>query len=232
MSKFCRCVLQKHCTVPAQHRSSHYSSASSDSGALDNNSSSYHIIYSPVVLKEQKCDEGWEKEGNWKVLVQGSNRRSVEGKKEIMLGLKKETQAASRSWESMTHADRDTLVAGTTSTLLGWTRTDESHVTTRSPMRNFPGVAPPAPQMHTIWMQNRRLLGHRMEAFPHLTEKQVLTTRETTVLSSMTNVIIWQNSPHKNTLISCTQVQQASFSAAPPLTCPHRFPPQWNALQI
>lgn len=53
-----------------------------------------------------------------------------------------------------TYADRETLVAGTTSTLLGWTRTDESHVTTLSPMRNFPGVAPPAPQMQMIWMRN------------------------------------------------------------------------------
>lgn len=38
-----------------------------------------------------------------------------------------------------------------------------------------------------------------------------------------------ENSLHKNTLISGTQVQQASFSVAPPSMCPHLFPPLWNA---
>lgn len=40
------------------------SSASSDSGALYHNSPGNHIIHSPVVLEEEKRDEGWEKEGN------------------------------------------------------------------------------------------------------------------------------------------------------------------------
>lgn len=42
----------------------HDSSASSDSGALYHNSPGNHIIHSPVVLEEEKRDEGWEKEGN------------------------------------------------------------------------------------------------------------------------------------------------------------------------
>lgn len=74
-------VLQVH-TVPAQpsaQNSLQAASASSDPGTLDNNGPSHHIIYSPVVLEEQKCDEGWEKEGNGKVLVQGSDSWSVEG---------------------------------------------------------------------------------------------------------------------------------------------------------
>ena len=49
------------------------SSASSGPGAFHNYCTSDHIIHSPVVLKEQKCDEGREKEGNRKVLVQGSD---------------------------------------------------------------------------------------------------------------------------------------------------------------
>lgn len=56
-----------------------FCAASSGPGSLDNNCTSYHIIHSPVVLEEQKRDEGWEEEGNGKVLIQGSNSRSVEG---------------------------------------------------------------------------------------------------------------------------------------------------------
>lgn len=47
-------------------------------------------------------------------------------------------------------ADRVTLDAGTTSTRLGRTKTEVSHVTTLRPRRNFPGVAPPAPQIQMI----------------------------------------------------------------------------------
>ncbi len=56
----------------------------------------------------------------------------------------------------ITHADKLTLDAGTTKTRLGCTRTVVSHETTRSPRRNFPGVAPPAPQIQMIcrWWQN------------------------------------------------------------------------------
>lgn len=50
-----------------------------------------------------------------------------------------------------THAERETLDAGTTRTRLGRTRVDVSHVTTRRPSRNFPGVAPPAPQIQIVW---------------------------------------------------------------------------------
>ncbi len=57
-------------------------SASSDPGALDDNCTSYHIIHSPVVLKEQKCDEGREKEGNREVLIQGADSWSVERRRQ------------------------------------------------------------------------------------------------------------------------------------------------------
>ena len=57
------------------------------------------------------------------------------------------------SWR--THAERETSVAGTTRTLCGWTRTEESHITTWRPRRSFPGVAPPAPQRHAIWKQEK-----------------------------------------------------------------------------
>lgn len=43
-----------------------------------------------------------------------------------------------------------TLEDGITNTRFGAISTDVSHVTTRSPSRNFPGVAPPAPQMQII----------------------------------------------------------------------------------
>lgn len=56
-----------------------FCAASSGPGSLDNNCTSNHIIHSPVVLEEQKSDEGWEEEGNGKVLIQGSNSRSEEG---------------------------------------------------------------------------------------------------------------------------------------------------------
>lgn len=43
-----------------------------------------------------------------------------------------------------------TLEDGMTNTRLGAMSTDVSHVTTRSPSKNFPGVAPPAPQIQII----------------------------------------------------------------------------------
>lgn len=43
-----------------------------------------------------------------------------------------------------------TLEDGMTNTRLGAIRTEVSHVTTRSPSKNFPGVAPPAPQIQII----------------------------------------------------------------------------------
>lgn len=54
------------------------------------------------------------------------------------------------SSSKFTHAERETFEAGTTRTRLGCTRVDVSHVTTRRPIRNFPGVAPPAPQIHIV----------------------------------------------------------------------------------
>lgn len=147
----------------------HDSSASSDSGALYHNSPGNHIIHSPVVLEEEKRDEGWEKEGDWKVLVQSPNGRSV-GRERDQSDWKRRGRREPKymsNWISTTHADRDTLVAGTTSTLSGWIRTDESQVMTRSPTRNFPGVAPPAPQMHTIWRKEELPLSC-MEASQHL----------------------------------------------------------------
>lgn len=65
------------CSALLWHNLLWVSSASSHPGALHNNCTSYHIIHCPVVLKEQKCDEGWEKEGNREVFVQGSNSWSV-----------------------------------------------------------------------------------------------------------------------------------------------------------
>lgn len=53
--------------------------------------------------------------------------------------------------DAITHAERDTLDAGTTRTRLGRTMVEVSQVTTRRPSRNFPGVAPPAPQIQTVW---------------------------------------------------------------------------------
>lgn len=50
----------------------------------------------------------------------------------------------------ITHAERETLDAGTTRTRLGRTRVDVSQVTTCRPSRNFPGVAPPAPQIQIV----------------------------------------------------------------------------------
>lgn len=52
----------------------------------------------------------------------------------------------------VTHAERETSAAGTTRTRLGRTNLDESHVTTLRPSRNLPGVAPPAPQMQVVWL--------------------------------------------------------------------------------
>lgn len=47
-----------------------------------------------------------------------------------------------------------TLEDGMTNTRLGAMSTDVSHVTTRSPSKNFPGVAPPAPQIQIICKKN------------------------------------------------------------------------------
>lgn len=47
-------------------------------------------------------------------------------------------------------AERETFDAGTTRTRLGRPKVDVSHVTTRRPSRNFPGVAPPAPQIQMV----------------------------------------------------------------------------------
>lgn len=61
-----------------------------------------------------------------------------------------ETRPRPGLYSAITHAERDTLDAGTTRTRLGRTSVDVSHVTTRRPSRNFPGVAPPAPQMQSV----------------------------------------------------------------------------------
>ena len=55
----------------------------------------------------------------------------------------------------ITHAERETLDAGTTRTRLGRTRVDVSQVTTCRPSRNFPGVAPPAPQIQIVWLDKQ-----------------------------------------------------------------------------
>lgn len=54
-----------------------------------------------------------------------------------------------------------TLEDGMTNTRLGATRTDVSHVTTRSPSKNFPGVAPPAPQIQMICERKLTSVPHR-----------------------------------------------------------------------
>lgn len=58
----------------------------------------------------------------------------------------------------ITHAERETLDAGTTRTRLGRTRVDVSQVTTRRPSRNFPGVAPPAPQIQMVWLDKEDIM--------------------------------------------------------------------------
>lgn len=47
-----------------------------------------------------------------------------------------------------------TLEDGITNTRLGAISTDVSHVTTLSPSRNLPGVAPPAPQIQIIYKRS------------------------------------------------------------------------------
>lgn len=37
--------------------------------SLDHNGPSHNVIYSPVVLEEKKCDEGWKEECDGEVLV-------------------------------------------------------------------------------------------------------------------------------------------------------------------
>lgn len=64
--------------------------------------------------------------------------------------------------ECTTHAEKVTLDAGTTRMRLGRTSTVESQVTTRNPSRNFPGVAPPAPQIQII-CRNKQKQGAKKE---------------------------------------------------------------------
>lgn len=77
LKKFCRHFSKTSHSACSKLLNFPLESASSGPRAFDNNCTSYHIIHSPVVLEEQKCDEGREKEGNWKVFVQGSDSRSV-----------------------------------------------------------------------------------------------------------------------------------------------------------
>lgn len=64
--------------------------------------------------------------------------------------------------EDVTHADKVTFEAGTTKTRLGRTKTVESQVTTRNPSRNFPGVAPPAPQIQIICIKKKNKCKERV----------------------------------------------------------------------
>lgn len=119
--------------------------------SLDHNSPCHNVIHCPVVLEEEKRDEDRKEEGDGEVLVQRSHHGSVKVKAEDNTGDKWNSQR----WEKrglgwITHAEKETLDAGATSTRLGWTTADVLHVTTRKPSRNFPGVAPPAPQIQMV----------------------------------------------------------------------------------
>lgn len=80
-----------------------------------------------------------------------------------------------------------TLDDGITNTRLGAISTDVSHVTTRRPSRNFPGVAPPAPQIQIIW--KKKILITKITCF---TMRDI--SNEAVLRQDQPNVIyIWNN---------------------------------------
>lgn len=117
------------------------------------------------MLEEEQSDEDRKEERNGKVLIQGPYGGSAgENKRRtnyilVLACFRK----ISRNSEDVTHADRVTLDAGTTRTRLGRTKTVESQVTTRSPSRNFPGVAPPAPQIQIICRKKKKTTSAKKE---------------------------------------------------------------------
>lgn len=185
----------------------HNSSASPDSGALYHNSPGNHIIHSPVVLEEEKRDEGWEKEGNWKVLVQSSNGRSVGRDRDQSL-LKEVRQDRTKIHKQLNINNSRR----------------QGHISCwhhKYPVR---------------LNQNGRVAGNDSESdkkLPrsgasrppdaHNLEEGRVATELHGSITTFSFVIDW---PHKNTLISGTQARPASFSAALPSTCPRRFPPR------
>lgn len=63
-----------------------------------------------------------------------------------------------------------TLEDGMTNTRLGAMSTDVSHVTTRSPSKNFPGVAPPAPQIQIIC--KRKIISNSTQQWNCVADRQ------------------------------------------------------------
>lgn len=119
--------------------------------ALDHNGPRHNVIHSPVVLEEEEGDEDGEEESNGEVLVERSHCGPVgDGTRLWTDWSRQDNQDLILDCSASTHAERETLDAGTTRTRLGRTSVDVSHVTTRRPSRNFPGVAPPAPQIHSV----------------------------------------------------------------------------------
>lgn len=115
---------------------------------LDHNGPRHNVVHSPVVLEEEERDEDGEEESDGEVLVERPDRGPAGETEQGSYGRIRFALVNPR--RLITHAERETLEAGTTRTRLGRTSVDVSHVTTRRPSRNFPGVAPPAPQMQSV----------------------------------------------------------------------------------
>lgn len=120
--------------------------------ALDHNGPRHHVVHGPVVLEEEERDEDGKEESDGEVLIERPNRGPADETEQEVTGRLAPSldQVFAYVLASTTHAERETLEAGTTRTRLGRTSVDVSHVTTRRPSRNFPGVAPPAPQMQSV----------------------------------------------------------------------------------
>lgn len=79
-------------------------------------------------------------------------------------------------WARSTYVVMLTLDDGMTNTRLGAISTDVSHVTTRSPSKNFPGVAPPAPQIQIICKRKVISVPHTTVLLTGLTNLVILRT--------------------------------------------------------
>lgn len=119
---------------------------------LDHNGPRHNVVHSPVVLEEEERDEDGKEERDGEVLIERPHRGPAGETEQEVTGTFAPPldQVFAHFPASNTHAERETLEAGTTRTRLGRTSVDVSHVTTRRPSRNFPGVAPPAPQIQSV----------------------------------------------------------------------------------
>lgn len=120
--------------------------------ALDHNGPRHNVVHSPVVLEEEERDEDGKEESDGEVLIEGPHCGPAEETEQEVMDRSASPldQVFAYFLPFVTHAERETPEAGTTRTRLGRTSVDVSHVTTRRPSRNFPGVAPPAPQMQSV----------------------------------------------------------------------------------